>query len=90
MGFFSRKSKAAEPVASDFVSFSLKSFRNIFFLEKHRTLITILIFFQGNDATKRLASVEEDLKAANLKVDLLTGQLADANHNVNQVTFESS
>jgi len=56
MGFFSRKSKAAEPVASDF----------------------------GNDATKRLASVEEDLKAANLKVELLTGQLADANHNVNQ------
>ena len=87
MGFFSRKSKAAEPVASDFVSFSLKSFRNIFFLKKFEFWLQ---FFQGNDATKRLASVEEDLKAANLKVDLLTGQLADANHNVNQVTFESS
>ena len=42
---------------------------------------------KGNDATKRLASVEEELKAANLKVDVLTGQLADANHNLNQVTL---
>merc|ERR1712134_202889 len=61
MGFLSRKSKAAEPVApAD----------------------------NGNDATKRLASVEEELKAANLKVDVLTGQLADANHNLNQVRAE--
>ena len=46
-----------------------------------------LQILQGNDAAKRLASVEEELKVANLKVDVLTGQLADANHNLNQVTL---
>merc|ERR1712134_222010 len=61
MGFLSRKSKAAEPVAAA---------------------------DNGNDAAKRLTSVEEELKAANLKVDVLTGQLADANHNLNQVRAE--
>ena len=88
MGFLSRKSKAAEPVAAaDNVSKNWRLIKKIIDNFCKKPTIKWLQIFKGNDATKRLASVEEELKAANLKVDVLTGQLADANHNLNQVTL---